>query len=90
MFFAWQLVRIAKVLGTEDLYEYLDRYNIELDPRFNDILGRQVTSLSVALRNYIYLPTFEKFIILLMTYKSRVDYSGNSVTWRMRLIDKIR
>jgi len=35
-----QLVRIAKVLGTEELYEYLDRYQIELDPRFNDILGR--------------------------------------------------
>lgn len=35
-----QLVRIAKVLGTEELYEYLDRYQIPLDPRFNDILGR--------------------------------------------------
>lgn len=35
-----QLVRIAKVLGTEELYEYLDKYQIELDPRFNDILGR--------------------------------------------------
>ncbi|PIK47061.1 hypothetical protein BSL78_16085, partial [Apostichopus japonicus] len=34
-----QLVRIAKVLGTEELYEYLDKYQIELDPRFNDILG---------------------------------------------------
>ncbi|CAJ0925488.1 unnamed protein product [Ranitomeya imitator] len=34
------LVRIAKVLGTEDLYDYIDKYNIELDPRFNDILGR--------------------------------------------------
>uniref|UniRef100_A0A452FP67 Casein kinase II subunit alpha n=1 Tax=Capra hircus TaxID=9925 RepID=A0A452FP67_CAPHI len=31
---------IAKVLGTEDLYDYIDKYNIELDPRFNDILGR--------------------------------------------------
>lgn len=29
-----------QVLGTEELYEYLDRYQIELDPRFNDILGR--------------------------------------------------
>ena len=28
-----QLVRIAKVLGTEELYEYLDKYQIELDPR---------------------------------------------------------
>ncbi|XP_076331129.1 casein kinase II subunit alpha isoform X2 [Tachypleus tridentatus] len=35
-----QLVRIAKVLGTEELYEYLDKYQIELDPKFNDILGR--------------------------------------------------
>lgn len=38
-----QLVRIAKVLGTEELFEYLDKYHIELDPRFNDILGRLVT-----------------------------------------------
>ncbi len=36
----FQLVRIAKVLGTEELYEYLDKYQIELDPRFTDILGR--------------------------------------------------
>jgi len=35
-----QLVRIAKVLGTEELYAYLDKYQIELDPRFSDILGR--------------------------------------------------
>lgn len=38
-----QLVRIAKVLGTEDLYDYIDKYNVELDPRFNDILGRWVS-----------------------------------------------
>lgn len=42
--FTLQLVRIAKVLGTEDLYDYIDKYNIELDPRFNDILGRQVSA----------------------------------------------
>ena len=34
-----QLVRIAKVLGTEELYEYLDKYQIELDPRYG--LSRQ-------------------------------------------------
>lgn len=39
-----QLVRIAKVLGTEELFEYLDKYHIELDSRFNDILGRYVDS----------------------------------------------
>lgn len=40
LFVFLQLVRIAKVLGTEDLYDYIDKYNIELEPRFNDILGR--------------------------------------------------
>ena len=39
-----QLVRIAKVLGTEELYDYIEKYHIELDPRFNDILGRCVGS----------------------------------------------
>lgn len=35
-------MRIAKVLGTEELFEYIDKYQIDLDPRFNDILGRLV------------------------------------------------
>uniref|UniRef100_A0A1I8B3C3 Casein kinase II subunit alpha n=1 Tax=Meloidogyne hapla TaxID=6305 RepID=A0A1I8B3C3_MELHA len=38
--FFLQLVRIAKVLGTDELFEYIDKYQIELDPRFNDLLGR--------------------------------------------------
>lgn len=35
-----QLVRIAKVLGTDELFEYINKYQIDLDPRFNGILGR--------------------------------------------------
>lgn len=35
-----QLVRITKVLGTDDLYAYLEKYDIELSPEFDDILGR--------------------------------------------------
>ncbi|KAK4250763.1 casein kinase II subunit alpha [Corynascus novoguineensis] len=35
-----QLVKIAKVLGTDDLFDYLDRYEIELDAQYDDILGR--------------------------------------------------
>ena len=35
-----QLVKIAKVLGTEDLFDYLDRYDIELDAQYDDVLGR--------------------------------------------------
>jgi len=35
-----QLVRIAKVLGTDELYEYIAKYQIELDSQFKGIIGR--------------------------------------------------
>mmetsp|Transcript_19361 Transcript_19361/g.37081 ORF Transcript_19361/g.37081 Transcript_19361/m.37081 type:complete len:183 (-) Transcript_19361:502-1050(-) len=35
-----QLVKIAKVLGTDDLYEYLAKYHIELDPHLEAMIGR--------------------------------------------------
>jgi len=35
-----QLVKIAKVLGTDELFAYLDKYAIELDPHFDGLLGR--------------------------------------------------
>lgn len=47
-----QLVRIAKVLGTEELYEYLDKYDIKLETRFNDILGRLALLFWLKLLDY--------------------------------------
>lgn len=42
-----QLVKIAKVLGTEGLYSYLDKYTIILDPHFQSKIGRySVTHLT--------------------------------------------
>lgn len=35
-----QLVKIAKVLGTDDLFAYIEKYNIVLDPHYDEILGR--------------------------------------------------
>lgn len=35
-----QLVKIVKVLGTDDLFDYLDKYQLELDAHFDGILGR--------------------------------------------------
>ena len=35
-----QLVKIARVLGTDDLFAYLDKYSIALDHRYDSILGR--------------------------------------------------
>ena len=34
-----QLVRIAMVLGTDELYQYLQRYNLKLDPQIEEIMG---------------------------------------------------
>ena len=38
-----QLVKIAKVLGTDELFLYLEKYDIELDAQYDDILGRYVS-----------------------------------------------
>ena len=35
-----QLVKIAKVLGTDELFDYLDKYHLEMHPHFDGILGR--------------------------------------------------
>jgi len=35
-----QLVKIARVLGTDGLFAYLEKYTLELDPHFDDVLGR--------------------------------------------------
>jgi len=35
-----QLVKITKVLGTDELFAYLEKYDIELDAQYDDILGR--------------------------------------------------
>jgi len=34
-----QLVKIAKVIGTEELFEYLSTYDMDLDPQYDSILG---------------------------------------------------
>lgn len=34
-----QLVKIAKVLGTDELLAYVNKYNITLDSHYDDILG---------------------------------------------------
>jgi casein kinase II subunit alpha len=35
-----QLVKIAKVLGTDDLFAYLDKYDLQLEPALDDALDR--------------------------------------------------
>lgn len=35
-----QLVKITKVLGTDELYAYIDKYSIRLDPQYDELLGR--------------------------------------------------
>jgi casein kinase II subunit alpha len=47
-----QLVRIAKVLGTDGLVAYLEKYDLELDSNFDGIMVRQ-TRLSLRPCHYV-------------------------------------
>jgi casein kinase II subunit alpha len=40
-----QLVKIAKVLGTDELFQYIEKYDIELDAQYDDLLGKYFSSL---------------------------------------------
>ena len=51
--YTYQCNDLMQVLGTEELYEYLDKYQIELDPRFSDILGRHSRKRSVLAQHLI-------------------------------------
>lgn len=33
-------MKIAKVLGTEELYAYIDKYNITLEQQYNEMIGQ--------------------------------------------------
>jgi casein kinase II subunit alpha len=35
-----QLVKIAKILGTDDLYLYLEKYDMDLPPEYDDVMRR--------------------------------------------------
>ena len=35
-----QLIKIAKVLGTDGLFDYLEKYGIQLDQQYDDVLGQ--------------------------------------------------
>jgi len=70
-----QLVRIAKVLGTDELFEYIDKYQIDLDPRFNDILGRYgnhpaVNCCLVRIRCVTISEPLRLSTVVLMTYSN--------------------
>jgi hypothetical protein len=41
-----QLVKICKVLGTDEFFAYVDKYQIVLDPQYDEILGRCVPACS--------------------------------------------
>lgn len=64
-----QLVRIGKVLGTAELYEYVQKYNVDLDPRYNELLGRSVVETSVI--SVIYLLSLS-----MLPYKKELSYSS--------------
>ncbi|CAK5264883.1 unnamed protein product [Mycena citricolor] len=50
-----QLVKITKVLGTDELYAYIDKYNIRLDPQYDELLGRKPWTRFITSENQRYI-----------------------------------
>ena len=87
MCFSWQLVRIAKVLGTDELFEYINKFQIDLDPRFNGILGRLAASLLYILKDFLKIFLIHgKFLLNRPRFKSCIQPKElHGIMWRLML-----
>ena len=57
-------MKIAKVLGTADLYKYVKKYDLKLDPKYDEILGTYILFLIIAYCQLsIWLFKFKKKIL---------------------------
>ena len=77
-----QLVKIAKVLGTQDLFAYLDKYDIGLDAQYDDILGkypRKSWTKFITSENQKYISKEAlDFVDKLLKYDHQVKISSSS------------
>jgi len=74
-----QLVRIAKVLGTDELFEYINKYQIDLDPRFNGILGRLVFHYMLTWNVYVFLVLSVTILAHWVYWVYNTNYSSSVV-----------
>ncbi len=58
-----QLVKIAKILGTDDLLDWLNKFDIDLDEIFDEILMQCVFSSSPPLRVSPSIPVFSLAVL---------------------------
>lgn len=67
-----QLVKIAKVLGTDDLYAYLDKYGLVLDPHMQQLFGncpkKPFNRFVTAENKHLAHPTAIDFLSKLLVY----------------------
>jgi casein kinase II subunit alpha len=67
-----QLVKIARVLGTDELFKYLDKYDLELDSHFDEVIGRHQrkpwTKFVTSENNHLTSPECIDFIDCLLRY----------------------
>ena len=75
-----QLAKIARVLGTEELNTYLDKYNITLDPDYQSIIGRHTRKpwpkFVTNENTHLVTPEAIEFIDALLRYDHNVRNHG--------------
>ena len=67
-----QLVKICRVLGTDELYSYLNKYGIELDPQLEALIGthsrKQWSKFVTSENQHLVTPESMDFIDKLLRY----------------------
>lgn len=58
---------VYQVLGTDELFAYLDKYDLELDPQFDGILGRHSKKVSLHRDTRFHLKSLAMGFITLWT-----------------------
>ena len=67
-----QLVKICRVLGTDEFYRYLNKYGLELDPQLEALVGRHSrkpwTKFITSENQHLVTPEVMDFIDKLLRY----------------------
>lgn len=81
-------MKITKVLGTDELFLYLEKYDIELDAQYDDILGRLVFSIfsQNLLRTYIPLSYQKKPWVRFITADNQHYISSEAIDFLDKLL----
>ena len=81
-----------QVLGTDELYNYLSKYGIELDPQLENLVGRHArrpwSKFTNAENAHLVTPEGMDFLDKLLKYDHQVRYACKAPCWQRLMCTK--